>query len=77
MSDSDKDKVKEKEEDRLILGYDAIVRESALLTTTGGIPFGFLLEISINAPERFSSINKITLLIALYSITFATFSLCL
>lgn len=71
MSDSDKDKVHEKEEDRLILGYDTIVRESALLTTTGGILFGFLLQISISAPEGFSSINKITLLIALYSITIA------
>lgn len=71
MSDSDKDKVHEKEEDRLILGYDTIVRESALLTTTGGILFGFLLQISISAPEGFSSINKVTLLIALYSITIA------
>jgi hypothetical protein len=71
LSDSDKDKVHEKEEDRLILGYDTIVRESALLTTTGGILFGFLLQISISAPEGFSSINKITLLIALYSITIA------
>jgi hypothetical protein len=71
LSDSDKDKVHEKEEDRLILGYDTIVRESALLTTTGGILFGFLLQISISAPEGFSSINKVTLLIALYSITIA------
>jgi hypothetical protein len=64
-------KKKQKEEDRLILGYDTIVRESALLTTTGGILFGFLLDISINSPEGFSSINKITLLVALYSITIA------
>jgi len=68
---SDKEKEKEKDEDRLILGYDTIVRESALLTTTGGILFGFLLDISINPPESFSPINKITLLIALYSITMA------
>ena len=66
MVESDIDKEKQKEEDRLILGYDTIVRESALLTATGGILFGFLLDISINTPEDFSSINKITLLIALY-----------
>jgi hypothetical protein len=69
--ESDNDKEKQKEEDRLILGYDMIVRESALLTTAGGILFGFLLDISINTPEGFSSINKITLLVALYSITIA------
>jgi hypothetical protein len=69
----DKDKVKEKEneKDGLILGYDTIVRESALLTTTGGILFGFLLDISINSQESFSLINRITLLVALYSITIA------
>ncbi len=71
MFDSNKDNEKDKEEDRLILGYDTIVRESALLTTTGGILFGFLLEISINSPESFSLINRITLLVALYSITIA------
>jgi hypothetical protein len=47
------------------------VSESALLTTTGGILFGFRLNLSINAPEDFYSINKITLLGALYSITIA------
>jgi hypothetical protein len=73
MFDVDKDKVKEKEneKDGLILGYDTIVRESALLTTTGGILFGFLLDISINSQESFSLINRITLLVALYSITIA------
>ncbi|MDQ3835983.1 MAG: DUF6328 family protein [Thermoproteota archaeon] len=72
----DKDKVPEKkkkegEKDGLILGYDTIVKESGLLTTTGGILFGFLLDISINPPESFSFINRITLLVALYSITIA------
>jgi hypothetical protein len=65
------DKEKKEEKDRLIQDYDSIVRESALLTTSGGILFGFLLNISINAPENFSLINKITLLAALYSITIA------
>ena len=63
--------MKEKEEDRLIRGYDTIVRESVLLTTTGGILFSFLVSISINPPEDFSLINRITLLVALYSITIA------
>jgi hypothetical protein len=70
-SDKDKEKEKEEEEDRLIRGYDTIVRESALLTTTGGILFGFLLDISINSQESFSPINRITLLVTLYSITIA------
>lgn len=60
-----------KEKDRLIRDYDTVVRECALLTTFGGILFGFLLNISINNPESFSLINKITLLMALYSITMA------
>lgn len=63
------DKENKEERDRLIRDYDAIVRESALLTTSGGILFGFLLNISINSPEKFTLIDKIALLIALYSIT--------
>ncbi len=71
LADSEEEKEKRKEDDRLILRYDTVVRESALLTTTGGILFGFLLNLSINAREDLSSINKITLLVALYSITIA------
>ncbi len=65
------DKEKKEEKDHLIRDYDTIVRESALLTTSGGILFGFLLSISINIPESFSLTNRISLLIALYSITIA------
>ncbi|MDQ3853535.1 MAG: DUF6328 family protein [Thermoproteota archaeon] len=65
------DKEKKEEKDRLIRDYDTIVRESALLTTSGGILFGFLLSISINIPESFSLTNRISLLVALYSITIA------
>ena len=71
MFDDYSDKEKREERDRLIQDYDTIVKESSLLTTSGGILFGFLLSISINAPEGFSLINRITLLIALYSITIA------
>ena len=71
MSDDYSEKEKREGRDRLIFDYDTIVKESSLLTTAGGILFGFLLSISINAPEGFSLINRITLLIALYSITIA------
>jgi hypothetical protein len=61
---------KEREEDGLIQDYDTILRESALLTTFAGILFGFLLDISINAPEdEFTFIDRIILLVALFSIT--------
>lgn len=65
------DKENKEERDHLIRDYDTIVRESALLTTSGGILFGFLLNISINTPEKFTLIDKIALLLALYSITIA------
>ena len=71
MFDGNSDKEKREERDRLIQDYDTIVKESSLLTTAGGILFGFLLSIAINAPEGFSLINRITLLVALYSITIA------
>jgi hypothetical protein len=61
---------KDGEEDGLIQDYDTILKESALLTTFAGILFGFLLDISINAPEdEFAFIDRIILLVALFSIT--------
>ena len=71
MYDDYSDKENEEERDRLVRDYDTIVRESALLTTSGGILFGFLLSISINTPENFTLVDKISLLLALYSITIA------
>ncbi len=71
MFDDYSDKEKREEGDHLTQDYDTIVKESSLLTTAGGILFGFLLSISINNPESFSLINRITLLVALYSITIA------
>jgi hypothetical protein len=71
LFDDYSDREKREERDRLIQDYDTIVKESSLLTTAGGILFGFLLSIAINAPEGFSLINRITLLVALYSITIA------
>jgi hypothetical protein len=52
------DREKREGRDRLIQDYDTIVKESSLLTTAGGILFGFLLSISINAPEGPSIINR-------------------
>ncbi len=52
--------------------YDTILKESAALTTFSGFLFGFILNISINPPNTFSYIDKILLLITLYTITTAT-----
>lgn len=60
-----------RERDTIIKDYDTILRESALLTTFAGILFGFLLEISISGVSAFSFDDRITLLIALFSITIA------
>lgn len=51
--------------------YDTILKESAALTTFSGILFGFIRNISINPPGTFSYIDKILLLITLYTITTA------
>jgi hypothetical protein len=61
----------DKKKDQLIQDYDTILKESALLTTFAGILFGFLLDISINMPESFAFIDRVVLLVALFSITFA------
>lgn len=65
------DDTKRRKEDALVQDYNTILRESSLLTTFAGILFGFLLEISINAPKSFEISDRIVLLIALFSITVA------
>lgn len=57
--------------DKLLAGYDSIIRESALLTTFSGFLFGFLLNISVLVSGRFSLANQITLLVSMMSITVA------
>jgi hypothetical protein len=57
--------------DDLVKDYDAVMRESALLTTASGFLFGFLLNISINTPKGFTTVHSIVLMIALFSITLA------
>ena len=59
------------DKDRLLRDYDSVIRESALLTTFTGILFGFLLSISISSASEFSIINRITILVAIFSITVA------
>jgi Family of unknown function (DUF6328) len=58
-------------DDKLVQRYDTILKESALLSTFSGILFGFLLNMAINVHENFEFIDKITLIVALYSITVA------
>jgi Family of unknown function (DUF6328) len=61
-----------RKEDRLVRGYDTVLRESALLTTFAGILFGFLLNISINAVRNeLEYDDRIALVVALFSITIA------
>lgn len=58
-------------QDDIIEDYDSVLRESSVLTSVSGIIFGFLLNISINSPNGFTTEDSIILMISLYSITFA------
>ena len=58
-------------DDKLVQRYDTILKESALLSTFSGILFGFLLNMAINVPDNFEFIDKVTLIVALYSTTIA------
>ena len=69
MSREDKEEAEAR--DRLVVDYGTVLRESAVLTTFAGILFGFLLEISINLPDSFSLTERVSLLVALFSITIA------
>ena len=55
----------------IIHDYDSVLRESSVLTSVSGIIFGFLLNISLNSPNGFSTDDSVILMISLYSITFA------
>jgi hypothetical protein len=57
--------------DDLARDYNAVLRESTLLTTFCGILFGFLLNIAVNTPAHFSAVNTAALLVAIFSITVA------
>jgi hypothetical protein len=64
----DEDDVKK---DRLFRDYDNVLKESAVLTTFGGVLFGFLLNISIRGTNNLSYVERIILVLALFSITIA------
>lgn len=66
MIDKDDEKA---HKDKLTPDYGSVLRESAILTTFSAFLFGFLLNISINSSRGFVLIDKIILLIALFSIT--------
>lgn len=55
--------------DELTADYGAVLRESAILTTFSVFLFGFLLNISINPAASYILMDKVMLLIALFSIT--------
>jgi len=65
---NDEDDVKK---DRLSRDYDTVLKESAVLTTFGGVLFGFLLNISIRDANQLSYLERIILVLALFSITIA------
>jgi hypothetical protein len=61
----------EEARDRLVQDYGTVLRESAVLTTFAGILFGFLFNTSVSAPDSLIFADRISLLIALFSITVA------
>jgi hypothetical protein len=65
------EKSKEEIKKDIIHDYDSVLRESSVLTSVSGIIFGFLLNISLNSPNGFSTDDSVILMISLYSITFA------
>lgn len=66
---SDNNDKEKRRKDDLVKDYGAVLRESAILTSFSGFLFGFLLNISISSSASFILIDKIILLIALFSIT--------
>ena len=63
------DKDEKTGKDRLSPDYGSVLRENAILTTFSAFLFGFLMNIAINLPKSFIFIDKIILLISLFSIT--------
>jgi hypothetical protein len=64
----------QKNEDKLIKDYNAILRESTLLTTVSGFIFGFIFNATINTPKNFTPIDSIILMLALFT---STCSICI
>jgi hypothetical protein len=64
----------QKNEDKLIKDYNAILRESTLLTTVSGFIFGFIFNATINTPKNFTPMDSIILMLALFT---STCSICI
>ena len=66
MNEEKKSKEKEGDlvKDDIIHDYDSVLKESGVLTSVSGIIFGFLLNISINAPQGFTIEESIILMIS-------------
>src|SRR5574340_542939 len=60
---------RDEKKDKLAPDYGSVLRENAILTTFAVFLFGFLLNIAINPSKSFILIDKIILLISLFSIT--------
>ena len=63
------DKDEKEDKDKLAPDYGSVLRENAILTTFSAFLFGFLLNIAINSSKSFIFIDKIILLLSLFSIT--------
>lgn len=61
----------EDKRDDLVRDYGTVLRESSILVVISGILFGFLLNMTVNAPDNFSTVNMVALLVAVFSITVA------
>ncbi len=61
----------EVKKDRLFRDYDTVLKESAVLTAFAGVLFGFLLNISIRGANQLAYLEKIILVLALFSVTIA------
>lgn len=59
----------DRDHDELVRDYGTILRESMILTAFSGVLFGFLFNVSVNIPPNLSEISRISLLVALFSIT--------
>ena len=61
----------EDKRDDLVRDYGTVLRESSILIVISGILFGFLLNMTVNTPDNFGTVNMVALLVAVFSITVA------
>jgi hypothetical protein len=61
----------EDKRDDLIRDYWTVLSESSILIVISGILFGFLLNMAVDSPDRFTLTNTVSLLVAIFSVTVA------